>query len=167
MVWEIIEVKQPIKNENTVTVSNLGHYINEVELEDLFSKYGLVNEANISHFKSPEGVSACKTFRVYMGFVKFYSETSAKRAVKALDNSYFKGTIIKCTIADRRKEREPFPLHPAKGHTLLNYYLGFNGWNNRIDEIKTIDEQVECKVTFDFLNDDIEVTGYARTAPTY
>ncbi|MFH0777603.1 MAG: RNA-binding protein [Candidatus Eisenbacteria bacterium] len=74
-------------------VGNLGYAVTSRELEELFSTYGSVKQANVIEGKG-------------FGFVEMSSVPEAEKAKEGLDASDFKGRTLKVDEARPRKTRE-------------------------------------------------------------
>ncbi|MBN1663246.1 MAG: RNA-binding protein [Deltaproteobacteria bacterium] len=85
-----------------IYVGNLPYNVTEDELKDLFAQFGTIETVNIP---KDNYSGQAKGF----GFVEIPDNSSADKAIKALNGSDFKGRNIKVNQAKPREERSPRP----------------------------------------------------------
>jgi RNA recognition motif-containing protein len=81
-----------------IYVSNLGYSVNELELKNLFAKFGEVFSAKVIMDKYS---NRSKGF----GFVEMRDNTAAEKAIKELDGTMVDGRPIKANEAKPREEK--------------------------------------------------------------
>jgi len=77
-----------------IFVGNIGHDVKDEDLQNLFSKYGEVEDAEIVYDKL---TNESRKF----GFVRMSDETAANAAIKGLNGKSFKGNDLMVNQARR------------------------------------------------------------------
>ncbi|XP_077662387.1 RAD52 motif-containing protein 1 isoform X2 [Eretmochelys imbricata] len=104
----------------------------EHSLFSAFSEFGLLYSVRVHRNAAVAGPG-------YYALVKFYSARDASRAQRACHRQrLFQKSPLKVCICTRQKtfKQQVLALRSYKCKELANYYLGFNGWSNRIIMIK-------------------------------
>ncbi|XP_067412390.1 RAD52 motif-containing protein 1 [Emydura macquarii macquarii] len=99
-----------------------------------FSEFGLLYSVRVHRNAAVAGPG-------YYALVKFYSARDAGRAQRACDRQrLFQKSPLKVCVCTRRKvlQQQVLALRSYKCKELANYYLGFNGWSNRIITLQNI-----------------------------
>ncbi|XP_077316283.1 RAD52 motif-containing protein 1 isoform X2 [Lithobates pipiens] len=77
----------------------------------------------------------------YYAVIRYFSSQCAKKAHVACDRkSLFQDTPLKVQVCNRKKSLQfkSLELYGYKCKELANYYLGFNGWSQRVIAIQNI-----------------------------
>ncbi|XP_041361340.1 RAD52 motif-containing protein 1-like [Gigantopelta aegis] len=137
---EIIEFQIPTCNRKNLFVTNIPVSQSEAEiyhqLDNCFSKYGLLHEIQIFRHGGP--ASHEQPSNAMYAFVKFYSSMAARKAKEQLnDQLTIAGNLCKIAFAKRRNlQTLSRPLHLSKCVELANFYLGFNGWSSKVTKLE-------------------------------
>ncbi|KAK1159026.1 RAD52 motif-containing protein 1 [Acipenser oxyrinchus oxyrinchus] len=141
---DLIEFKVPVENNKTLFVWNILPKFSEAEIynsvEEVFSKYGALYSVRVCQ-------NAAVAEPGYYAIVKFYSAAQASKAqVTTNGKGIFQESPLKVRLCTKQnttfQQRFPY-LKSAKCQELANYYLGFNGWSNRIVTLKDISQTGE------------------------
>ncbi|XP_075701881.1 RAD52 motif-containing protein 1 isoform X2 [Rhinoderma darwinii] len=135
---EVLTFTIPIESNKIVFVWNITAQLPEGEiycsLQKVFSQFG--PQYSLKLFPNA-GVAEPG----YYAVIKYYSSQSAKRAQAACDKKkLFQDAPLKVQMCGKQK-RFPYKsleLYSNKCQELANYYLGFNGWSNRIIALQNI-----------------------------
>ncbi|XP_037742896.1 RAD52 motif-containing protein 1 isoform X2 [Chelonia mydas] len=106
----------------------------EHSLFSAFSEFGLLYSVRVHRNAAVAGPG-------YYALVKFYSARDASRAQRACHRQrLFQKSPLKVCICTRQKtfKQQVLALRSYKCKELANYYLGFNGWSNRIIMLQNI-----------------------------
>ncbi|TFJ98582.1 RNA-binding protein FUS-like [Platysternon megacephalum] len=106
----------------------------EHSLFSAFSEFGLLYSLRVHRNAAVAGPG-------YYALVKFYSARDASRAQRACNRQrLFQKSPLKVCICTRQKafQQQVLALRSYKCKELANYYLGFNGWSNRIITLQNI-----------------------------
>ncbi|XP_050791050.1 LOW QUALITY PROTEIN: RAD52 motif-containing protein 1 [Gopherus flavomarginatus] len=107
-----------------------GHH----SLFSVFSEFGLLYSVRVHRNAAVAGPG-------FYALVKFYSARDACRAQRACNRQrLFQKSPLKVCICTRQKafQQQVLALRSYKCKELANYYLGFNGWSNRIITLQNI-----------------------------
>ncbi|XP_065434024.1 RAD52 motif-containing protein 1 isoform X2 [Chrysemys picta bellii] len=116
------------------TLSRLGERSVQHSLFSAFSEFGLLYSVRVHRNAAVAGPG-------YYALVKFYSARDASRAQRACNRQrLFQKSPLKVCICTRQKafQQQVLALRSYKCKELANYYLGFNGWSNRIITLQNI-----------------------------
>ncbi|XP_030397464.1 RAD52 motif-containing protein 1 isoform X1 [Gopherus evgoodei] len=103
-------------------------------LFSVFSEFGLLYSVRVHRNAAVAGPG-------FYALVKFYSARDASRAQRACNRQrLFQKSPLKVCICTRQKafQQQVLALRSYKCKELANYYLGFNGWSNRIITLQNI-----------------------------
>lgn len=94
-------------------VMNLSYSVTKEELQDLFGKYGEINDIEIPFRKGGRGVP------LGLGYIRFQEAEAAIQAFAEKDQTYFQGRKIHIKPAEKKPpkpEEEPRPMRerPAR-----------------------------------------------------
>ncbi|CAM4704385.1 RAD52 motif-containing protein 1 isoform X1 [Caretta caretta] len=106
----------------------------EHSLFSAFSEFGLLYSVRVHRNAAVAGPG-------YYALVNFYSARDASRAQRACHRQrLFQKSPLKVCICTRQKtfKQQVLALRSYKCKELANYYLGFNGWSNRIIMLQNI-----------------------------
>ncbi|KAH1174332.1 RAD52 motif-containing protein 1 isoform X1 [Mauremys mutica] len=106
----------------------------EHSLFSVFSEFGLLYSVRVHRNAAVAGPG-------YYALVKFYSARDASRAQRACNRQrLFQKSPLKVCICTRQKafQQQVLALRSYRCKELANYYLGFNGWSNRIITLQNI-----------------------------
>ncbi|XP_030397465.1 RAD52 motif-containing protein 1 isoform X2 [Gopherus evgoodei] len=106
----------------------------ERSLFSVFSEFGLLYSVRVHRNAAVAGPG-------FYALVKFYSARDASRAQRACNRQrLFQKSPLKVCICTRQKafQQQVLALRSYKCKELANYYLGFNGWSNRIITLQNI-----------------------------
>ncbi|XP_032624250.1 RAD52 motif-containing protein 1 isoform X1 [Chelonoidis abingdonii] len=106
----------------------------EHSLFSVFSEFGLLYSVRVHRNAAVAGPG-------FYALVKFYSARDASRAQRACNRQrLFQKSPLKVCICTRQKafQQQVLALRSYKCKELANYYLGFNGWSNRIITLQNI-----------------------------
>ncbi|MGH0150371.1 UNVERIFIED_CONTAM: hypothetical protein FKN15_020493 [Acipenser sinensis] len=136
---DLIEFKVPVENNKTLFVWNILPKFSEAEIynsvDEVFSKYGALYSVRVCR-------NAAVAEPGYYAIVKFYSAVQASKAqVTTNGKGIFQESPLKvrlCTKQNTTFQQRFTTLRSAKCQELANYYLGFNGWSNRIVTVQSL-----------------------------
>ncbi|XP_034611971.1 RAD52 motif-containing protein 1 isoform X4 [Trachemys scripta elegans] len=146
---EVLAFRVPTESGKALLVWGLEEGA-EQSLFSAFSEFGLLYSVRVHRNAAVAGPG-------YYALVKFYSARDASRAQRACNRQrLFQKSPLKVCICTRQKafQQQVLALRSYKCKELANYYLGFNGWSNRIITVNDLSlEQLNLEEEEEFLSD--------------
>ncbi|XP_065278764.1 RAD52 motif-containing protein 1 [Emys orbicularis] len=130
---EVLAFRVPTESGKALLVWGLEEGA-EQSLFSAFSEFGLLYSVRVHRNAAVAGPG-------YYALVKFYSARDASRAQRVCNRQrLFQKSPLKVCICTRQKafQQQVLALRSYKCKELANYYLGFNGWSNRIITLQNI-----------------------------
>jgi RNA recognition motif-containing protein len=156
---EVILFRIP-RDDSNLIVFNLPLHTTEDELIKLFSSSGLIDSIMMREKElSADSYAAAlnNNQQLLYAFIKYYSQYEAIVAKKLYNNYNYKGNKLKVQFVQRNKGNCPNEANSAHSSTQLdnsralsfnrcvsvaNYFLGYNAWSCRINEILAYDHEI-------------------------
>lgn len=110
MIRKEMKLKNDILNKK-VFIHNIPHYILDEDLHDLFSQFGVIEEAYVC--KRGKNEDFRKSSDKKIGYIVFQEEGSARKAIEAKRLKLKTGKIYICEVKKKKNVRSPYSIMEA------------------------------------------------------